>query len=140
MERLTIQEIIEHCKRKTDMYEKIIAADDLNTVSMTNSVKEYWEHKQVAEYLEELLEYRKLKEQGKILEWIPVEEQLPDPDRYILVSFENFSMAMAGRYTVDDDDGGTFRIGDEDDSFSQYDLYVNAWMYLPKHYESQVTE
>ena len=132
MERLTIQEIIEHCKRKTDMYERIIAADDLNTILMTNSVKEYWEHKQVAEYLEELQEYRKLKEQGKILKWIPVEEQLPDPERYILVSFENFSTAMVGRYTVDDTGGGTFRIGDEDDSFLQHDLYVNAWMYLPE--------
>ena len=136
MERLTIQEIIEHCKRKTEMYEKNVTADYLNTAPMINKVKEYWEHKQVAEYLEELLEYRKLKEQGKILDWIPVEEQLPDPDRYILVSFENFSMAMVGRYTVDDDDGGAFRIGDTDDSFLRHYLYVNAWMYLPKHYES----
>ena len=138
MERLTIQEIIEHCKRKTDMYERHVTVEYLNTVKMISSVREYWEHKQVAEYLEELMKYRQMSEQGKILEWIPVEEQLPDPDRYILVSFENFSMAMVGRYTVDDDDGGTFRIGDEDDSFSQHDLYVNAWMYLPKHYESQV--
>lgn len=138
MERLTIQEIIDHCKRKTERYEKIATADHLNTAQMISSVKEYWEHKQVAVYLEELLKYRKLLEEGYFVNWIPVEEQLPEPDRYILVLFENFGMAMVGRYTVDDDDGGTFRIGDEDDSFSQHDLYVNAWMYLPKYYESQV--
>lgn len=67
MERLTIQEIIEHCKRKTESYEKIIGADYFNIVSMTNSVKEYWEHKQVSEYLEELMKYRKLEEQGRLL-------------------------------------------------------------------------
>lgn len=42
---------------------------------------------------------------------------------------------MIGRYTVDDDDNGTFRVGDEDDSFSEHDLYVDAWMELPKCYK-----
>ena len=42
---------------------------------------------------------------------------------------------MIGIYTVDDDDGGTFRISDEDDSFLEHDLYVNAWMELPKCYK-----
>lgn len=66
--------------------------------------------------------------------WIPVSERLPDPDKHILVSFENFSLPMIGRYTVDDDDGGTFRVGDEDESFVEHDLYVNAWMPLPEPY------
>lgn len=67
--------------------------------------------------------------------WIPVNEKLPDPDKHILVSFENFSLPMIGRYTVDDDDDGTFRVGDEDESFIEHNLYVNAWMELPKCYE-----
>lgn len=67
--------------------------------------------------------------------WIPVDEKLPDPDKYILVSFEDFPIPMIGRYTVDDDDGGTFRVGDEDESFVEHDLYVNAWMPLPKPYK-----
>lgn len=138
MERMTIQEIIEHCERKIEGYEKKVNMEFLYREPLTNLSKEYWEHKQVAEYLEELLEYRKLLEEGYFVNWIPVEEQLPEPDRYILVSFENFSMAMVGRCTVDDNDSGTFRIGDEDDSFMQNDLYVNAWMYLPKNYGSQV--
>lgn len=80
-------------------------------------------------------------EQKKVIErlestsWIPVDEKLPDPDKHILVSFENFSLPMIGRYTVDDDDGGTFRVGDEDESFVEHDLYVNAWMELPKCYK-----
>lgn len=66
--------------------------------------------------------------------WIPVSEKLPDVDEYIIVSFENFSVPMIGRYTVDDDDNGTFRIGDEDESFVENDLYVIAWMPLPDPY------
>lgn len=73
----------------------------------------------------------------KVGEWIPVAEQLPDVDKYILVSFENFSLPMIGRYTVDDNDSGTFRVGDEDDSFVQHDLYVNAWMPLPELYREE---
>lgn len=71
------------------------------------------------------------------MQWIPVEERLPDPDKYVLVSFENFSLPMIGRYTVDDDDGGTFRIGDDDDSFLQHDLFVNAWMSVPEPYRTE---
>ena len=67
--------------------------------------------------------------------WILVDERLPDPDEHILVSFFNFSLPMIGRYTVDDDDGGTFRVGDEDESFIEHGLHVNAWMPLPKCYE-----
>lgn len=30
--------------------------------------------------------------------WIPVDERLPEDDRYILLSFENFSLPLVGRY------------------------------------------
>ena len=40
-----------------------------------------------------------------------------------------------GWIPVDDDDGGTFRVGDEDESFVDHDLYVNAWMPLPEPYK-----
>ena len=69
--------------------------------------------------------------------WIPVSERLPEPGKYVLVSFENFTLPMIGIYTVDDDDGGTFRISDEDDSFLEHDLYVNAWMELPERYKER---
>ena len=67
MERLTFEEILEHCKKKTEMYERIVKDDYLNTAPTINSVKEYWEHKQVAEYLEELMKYRELEAQERLV-------------------------------------------------------------------------
>lgn len=69
--------------------------------------------------------------------WIPIEEKLPDPDELILLSFENATFCMIGRYTVDDDDSGTFRIGDDDETFAENDLFVNAWMRLPDPYRRE---
>ena len=65
MERLTIQEIIEHCERKIEGYEKKVDMEFLYREPLTNLSKEYWEHKQVAEYLEELMKYRQMSEQGR---------------------------------------------------------------------------
>lgn len=71
MERLTIDEIIEHCERKTKLYEEIGKSVDFETIELTDAIKEYWEHKQVKEYLEELKQYRDLEEQGLLL-WLPL--------------------------------------------------------------------
>lgn len=62
MERLSIDEIIEHCERKTKLYEEVGKCIDFETTELTDAIKEYWEHKQVKEYLEELKELRKIKE------------------------------------------------------------------------------
>lgn len=67
MERLTIDEIIRHCDRKVEMYEKACDVKYLETAVMGNGIKEYWEHKQVAEYLKKLKEYEDLEEQGLLL-------------------------------------------------------------------------
>lgn len=67
MERLTIDEIIEHCDRKTGMYEKACDVKYIETAFMGNGIKEYWEHKQVAEYLKKLKEYKDLDGQGLLL-------------------------------------------------------------------------
>lgn len=67
--------------------------------------------------------------------WIPITEKLPDDDKYILISFANFSLADIGRYEVDDDGGGAFYPGDDERSFSSYGLFVNAWMPLPEPYK-----
>ena len=66
--------------------------------------------------------------------WSPVGEKLPDADELVLLSFENANFVMIGRYTVDDEGSGTFRIGDDDESFTENDMYVNAWMRLPGPY------
>lgn len=67
MERLTIDEIIEHCDRKTEMYEKACDVKYLETTTMNNPIKEYWEHKQVAECLRKLKAYEDLEEHGRLI-------------------------------------------------------------------------
>ena len=67
MERLTIDEIIEHCDRKTGIYEKACDVKYLETAVMGNRIKEYWEHKQVSEYLRKLKDYEDLDEQGRLV-------------------------------------------------------------------------
>ena len=67
MERLTIDEIIEHCGRKTGMYEKAFDVKYLETAIMGNRIKEYWEHKQVSEYLRKLKDYEDAEEQGRLI-------------------------------------------------------------------------
>lgn len=73
MERLTIDEIIEHCDRKTGMYEKDCDVKYLETAVMGNRIKEYWEHKQVSEYLRKLKDYEDLDEQGRLVK-LPCKE------------------------------------------------------------------
>ena len=77
-----------------------------------------------------------LKELRKARKWIPVEEQLPENDRYILLSFVNFSLPMVGHYEVNEDGSGAFYLGDcnEEDTCVSQDLFVNAWMPLPGPY------
>lgn len=60
--------------------------------------------------------------------WIPVEERLPEEDNYILLSFENFSLPLVGRYEVDSDGEGAFYLGDcdEGDTCLSENLFVNA--------------
>lgn len=63
--------------------------------------------------------------------WIPCTERLPENENYILLSFENFSVPMVGRYE-EDETGGAFYIGDEDETCISQDLFVNAWQPLPE--------
>ena len=47
-------------------------------------------------------------------QWIPVAEKLPEPETYILVSFDNYTLPDIATYRVDDDGSGAFYPGDED--------------------------
>lgn len=65
----------------------------------------------------------------------------PDDDRFVLVSFEDFSVPHICRYHRDED-GGAFYLGDDyleenGKSLSQYGVVVNAWMELPKCYKGE---
>lgn len=87
MERLTIDEIIAHCDRKTEMYEKTCDVKHLETAVMNNPIKEYWEHKQVAECLRKLKDYEDLEEQSRLV-------KLPCKDVYFIVDINNPKYAM----------------------------------------------
>lgn len=65
--------------------------------------------------------------------WIDVECELPTDSKYILLSFSNFSVPCVGRYE-EDENGGAFYIGDEDETCVQQNMFVNAWMPLPETY------
>ena len=65
--------------------------------------------------------------------WIPCEDKYPDTDKYILLSFSNFSIPIIGRYE-EDENGGAFYAGDEDETLVSQDMFVNAWTPLPKPY------
>ena len=79
MERLTINEIIEHCKRKVDHIEKTFRRSHLESENCGVAdiiYKEYWEHRQVAEWLEELQAFKDKEEQGLMI-ILPVAEETP---------------------------------------------------------------
>ena len=71
--------------------------------------------------------------------WIPVTERLPEPETYILVSFENYILPDIATYKVDEDGSGAFYIGDEDYAYLSVGLFVNAWMPLPEPYHEDKT-
>lgn len=77
-------------------------------------------------------EVERLKDKNR---WIPLGEGLPEPDEYILISFANFDIPEIGRYKVDKEGSGAFYPGDDNTSYAQFDLYVNAWRPLPRSYE-----
>lgn len=66
--------------------------------------------------------------------WIPVEsEEKPPTEGYIYLSFVNFFAPMVGRYE-EDENGGAFYIGDEEETCISQDMIVNAWKPVDKPY------
>ena len=73
--------------------------------------------------------------QPKVGEWIPADEP-PKTDDYILLSFENFTIPMVGRYEKFEDGSGNYYLGDcdEKDTCLANNLFVNGWQPLPGPY------
>ena len=80
-----------------------------------------------------------LGEERKKHAWIPVGEELPETDDYVLLSFANFSLPMIGRCERDEDGGCAWYLGDcdEGDTCVSQNLFVNAWMPLPEAYRGE---
>lgn len=80
MERLTIDEVIAHCRRHTKNMEERATPLFFNEADLSSDmVKQYWEHKQVADWLEELKVRRAASKAPAIKmveyegEWVPEE-------------------------------------------------------------------
>lgn len=82
---------------------------------------------------------KKMNEEQKKHSWIPAEYEVPIDDSYVLLSFENFSGVLIGRYERQKDGSGNWYLGDccEEDTCLANDLFVNAWQPLPKPYVEQ---
>lgn len=82
-------------------------------------------------------ENRKLKEQLAEMEakskWI-LADNPPEEDKYVLLSFENYTGCDIGRYERNKDGSGAFYPRDDEKSYLSYELFVNAWMPLPEPY------
>ena len=122
-------------------FEKILSEIDKGIKTIEPLMK--WDTRQIAE--SQIIGLEKAK---KIVEkykgntgWIPVEQRLPENDDFILLSFDNFSIPMIGRYEELEDGGGSFYLGDcdEDDTCMANNLFVNAWMPLPKPFREEKT-
>lgn len=51
--------------------------------------------------------------------WIPITDRLPDSGKYVLLSFENFSLPVVGRYEVSENNDGAFYVGDDFETCSE---------------------
>lgn len=66
-------------------------------------------------------------------------ERAPKTGEYVLLSFSNFDLPIVGRYE-EDENGGNYYIGDDTETCLQNDVYVNAWLPLPKCYKEDEPE
>ena len=98
----------------------------------------YTSEKETRAKAEQLIRQRNRLESHTVSEsgWNPVTERLPENGDYVLMSFENFSLPLVERYVDDEELGGAWYLGDWIDEYTclANDLFVNAWMPLPKPY------
>jgi hypothetical protein len=63
------------------------------------------------------------------MKWIPITQRFPDSSRYVLLSFENFSIPMVGRYE-EDEEGGAFYVGDDFEAHLEEDVQLQLKLAL----------
>lgn len=102
----------------------------------------YWSPNRKDELVERLAVYEntgltpeEMRRGEKTPGWISADEP-PQNECYVLLSFENFSLPLVGRYETDGNGGGAYYIGDEDETCISQDMYVNGWMQLPESYNA----
>ena len=133
-----ISEFVKELREKSALFSK-------SDFAVAGIAKDY---KEAADIIEELSaklasanmdrseQYYKDVPDTNVGKWIPVSDHYPDTEKYILLSFSNFSTPVVGRWE-EDENGGSFYVGDEQDSCVSQDLYVNAWQPLPQPYQGE---
>lgn len=120
------------------------------TISEDGKVKAYDDTYDITihcESAEEQEDAKKLLMEKTKLQWTPVtdgDEWKPPVDEdgesdLILLSFENASFLCIGQYR-EDEEGGAFFEGDDDEPLIKHGLIVNAWMPLPAPYRGEEKE
>lgn len=71
--------------------------------------------------------------------WREINEELPNPGEYVLVSFENEGVTLPdiATYEVDKQGNGAFYPSDCEATYTSVGVFVNAWMPLPKPYKRE---
>ena len=118
--------------------------DEKKLIEQLKGYKSEWKlaepfHEGIASGLQIAIEATE--KQPKVGEWIPADEP-PKTDDYILLSFENFTIPMVGRYEKFEDGSGNYYLGDcdEKDTCLANNLFVNGWQPLPAPYRPDQEE
>lgn len=70
--------------------------------------------------------------------WHDINDELPEPGKYVLVSFENEGLLPdIGSYETEGDGSGAFYPSDSDTAYASIGAFVNAWMPLPEPYRRE---
>lgn len=71
--------------------------------------------------------------------WREINEELPNPGEYVLVSFENEGVTLPdiATYEVDKQGNGAFYPSDCEATYASVGVFVNAWMPLHKPYKRE---
>ena len=117
MERLTIDDVIEHCNKTCDMTEKIAKARGHELENIESN--QFWEHYQVRAWLKELKQYKNLEEQGLLF-------RLPcgiGDDVYFIPSKTNYKLNILHGYP---ESNRVYHQNVEKISFTQYGWYLEC--------------
>ena len=147
MERLSIDEVIEHCKRNTQSFEraekdrvrlggkpKNFETDDMSD----NVMKKYWEHRQVAEWLEQLKSYKDAKENGLLLK-LPCKV---GTHIYIINHYWIDEGHICGLAECDDVDCACFKVYEDPDTYTMvaFNEFGQNWFLTEEEAEQKLKE
>lgn len=124
-------------KNRMNVLEKIL--EEIEKEQNSYEADHAWNYSKGLEYTKDIIRKHMDNHSGDTNEmvgkWIPVEdtEHTPENKSYVLVSFSNSSLPDIAHYE-ENEEGGTYYPGDDEESYLKYGLFVNAWQPLPKPY------